>query len=173
MSFIARAGLAGIAALALACAAAAQQKSEEEMFKLMKIEKLGELKLEMTEAQLKQVLPAQPARAREQLWGADGQYHQKWTYAQRGLRLSMVSEKKGAAKTLESIECSARCTLKSTRGVGVGSPLADVQKAYAAEFNKEESKLPGIFVAGTIYGGLIFNFKAGTVSVMYLGAAAE
>jgi len=173
MNRIVRGGLAVVAAIALALPALAQQKSEDELFKLMKSEKIGDLKLEMTEAQVKQLLPAQPARAREQLWGADGQYHQKWTYAPQGLRLSMVSEKKGAAKTLESIECSARCTLKSTRGVGIGSALADVQKAYAAEFNKEESKLPGIFVAGTIYGGLIFNFKAGKVSVMYLGAAAE
>jgi len=167
-----RTAFAGLAALAFAAGAAAQ-KSDEEMFKLMKSEKIGELKLDMTETQLKQALPGQPARGAERLWGADGQYHQKWTYAKQGLKFSMVSEKKGAAKTVESIECAARCTLKSARGIGVGSTLADVQKAYAAEFNKEESKLPGSFVAGTIYGGLIFNLKGGKVTVMYLGAAAE
>lgn len=173
MRSLARAGLAGLAAILFAVAPAAAQKSDEEMFKLMKSEKIGALKLDMTEAQLKQALPGQPARGAERLWGADGQYHQKWTYAKPGLKFSMVSEKKGAAKTVESIECAGRCTLKSTRGIGVGSTVADVQKAYAAEFNKEDSKLPGVFVAGTIYGGLIFNFKAGKVSVMYLGAAAE
>jgi hypothetical protein len=166
---IARPALAGLAVLFFAASAVA----EPDEFKLMKSEKIGELKYDMPEAQVKQAVPGQPARGPDQHWGADGQYHQKWTYAQQGLKLSMVSEKKGGAKTLESIQCSARCTLKSARGIGVGSPLADVQKAYAAEFNKEDSKLPGIFVAGTIYGGLIFNFKAGKVSVMYLGAAAE
>jgi hypothetical protein len=143
------------------------------MFKLMKTEKIGALRLEMKEAQIKQVLPKAPARSAEKLWGADGQYHSKWTYAAQGLTLGMVAEKKGGAKSLESIGCSARCTLKSARGIGIGSTLADVQKVYAAEFNKEESTLPGHFVAGTIYGGLIFNFKAGKVSAMYLGAAAE
>ena len=172
MKMFFRAAFAGLAALAFAAAASAQ-KSDEEMFKLMKSEKIGELKLDMTEAQLKQALPGQPAKAADRLWGADGQYHQKWTYAKQGLRLSMVSEKKGAAKTVESIECSARCTLKSARGIGVGSTLADVQKAYAAEFNKEDSKLPVSFVAGTIYGGVMFSFKGGKVTVMYLGAAAE
>lgn len=159
--------LAGLAAFALAGASAAQDE-----FKLMKSEKVGELKIDMPEAQVKQAVPGPPARAHEQHWGADGRYHQKWTYAPQGLKLSLVSEKKGGAKTLESIECAARSTLKTLRGIVIGSALAEVQKVYAAEYNKEESK-PGVFVAGTIYGGLIFNFKADKVSVMFLGAAAE
>ena len=167
------AALAGFVVLALTGAAAAQEKSQEELFKLMKSEKIGELRIDMTEAQIKQVLPTKPARSREQLWGADGQYHQKWSYAGQGLTLGVVSEKKGGAKTLEMIDCSARCTLKSARGIGIGSTLDDVQKAYGAEFNKEESKLPEMFVAGTIYGGLILKMKAGKVSNIFLGAAAE
>jgi hypothetical protein len=170
---VARAALAGFAALALSGAAAAQGKSQEDLFKLMKTETIGALRIDMTEAQIKQILLAKPTRSREQLWGADGQYHQKWNYAGQGLTLGLVSEKNGGAKTLEMIDCSARCTLKSARGIGIGSTLADVQKAYGAEFNKEESKLPEMFVAGTIYGGLILKMKAGKVSSMFLGAAAE
>lgn len=173
MRFRIAAGLAGLCLFAFTAAAPAQQKSDEEMFKLMKSEKIGELRLGLTEAQVKPILPAKPARGPDQLWGADGKYHQKWTYAREGLRLTMVSEKRGGPKTVEMIDCTARCTLKSTRNTGIGSTLADVQKAYAAEFNKEESELPGTFVAGTIYGGLIFNFKGGKVSQMFLGAAAE
>lgn len=164
--------LAGLALFAFAAPAAAE-RSEDAAFKFMKGEKFGELKLDMTEAEIAKVLPAKPVRSREQLWGADGQYHLKWTYRAQGLTLGMVSEKKGAAKVLESIKCAARCTLKTSRGIGLGSTLADAQKAYAAEFNKEESKA-GVFVAGSIYGGLILNFdKAGKVSAMFLGAAAE
>ena len=174
MHAFARAALAGLAALALAAPAAAEaKKSDEELFKLMKIERIGELRLTMKEAEIKQHLPKAPARSAEKLWGADGQYHSKWTYSAQGLALGMVAEKKGGAKSLESIDCSARCTLKTTRGIGIGSTLADVQKAYAAEFNKEDSELPSVFVAGTIYGGLILKFKAGKVSAMFLGAAAE
>ena len=165
------AALAGLAILA--APSAAQQKSEDAAFKFMKSETIGALKLDMSEAAIAKLLPAKPARSREQLWGADGQYHQKWSYRAQGLTLGMVSEKKGEAKSLESVTCAARCTLKTSRGIGLGSTLADAQKAYAAEFNKEESK-PGVFVAGSIYGGLVLNFdKAGRVSAMFLGAAAE
>jgi hypothetical protein len=166
------AGLAGLALVALALPAAAETKGED-AFKFMHSEKIGELKLDMTEAQIASVLPAKPARTREQLWGADGQYHLKWSYRAQGLTLGMVSEKKGGAKKLESITCDARCTLKTSRGIGLGSTQADAQKAYAAEFNKEDSTKPGVFVAGSIYGGLILNFKAGKVSAIFLGAAAE
>jgi hypothetical protein len=165
--------LAGLAMIAIAAPAPAEQKGEDAAFKFMKSETLGALKLDMTEAEIAKLIPAKPVRSREQLWGADGQYHLKWSYRAQGLTLGMVSEKKGAAKILESITCAARCTLKTSRGIGLGSALADAQKAYAAEFNKEESK-PGVFVAGSIYGGLILNFdKAGKVCAMFLGAAAE
>ena len=167
------AGFAGLAIIALAAPAPAEQKGEDAAFKFMKSEKFGELRLDMTEAEIAKALPAKPVRSREQLWGADGQYHLKWSYRAQGLTLGMVSEKKGATKTLESITCAARCTLKTSRGIGLGSTLADAQKAYAAEFNKEESK-PDVFVAGSVYGGLVLNFdKAGKVSAMFLGAAAE
>jgi hypothetical protein len=174
MRFHLAAGFAGLAIFALAASAAAQQKSEDAAFKFMKGEKFGALKLDMTEAEIAKLLPAKPVRSREQLWGADGQYHLKWSYRAQGLTLGMVSEKKGGTKTLESITCDVRCTLKTARGIGLGSSLADAQKAYAAEFNKEDSTKPGVFVAGSIYGGLVLNFnKAGKVSAMFLGAAAE
>lgn len=174
MRFSVAAGLAGLFALAIVSApASAQQKTEDDTFKLMKSETIGTLRIGMTADQLGQTLKAKPARGADRRWEADGQYHQKWTYARDGLRLTMVSEKKGGPKTVEMIDCMARCTLKSARGIGIGSTLADVQKAYAAEFNKEESKLPGTFVAGSIYGGLILSFKGGKVSQMFLGAAAE
>ena len=166
------AGLAGLALFALAAPTSAETKGED-AFKFMHSEKIGELKLDMTEAEIAKVLPAKPARTRERLWGADNQYHLKWNYNAQGLSLGMVSEKKGGAKKLESITCSARCTLKTSRGIGLGSARADAEKAYAAEFNKEDSTKPDVFVAGSIYGGLILNFKAGKVSAMFLGAAAE
>lgn len=165
---------ASLAALALlASAALAQQKSEDEMFKLIKIEAIGALRIGSTEAEVKRALAAPTRRTREVFQPGDARYIQRWTYAKQGLDLRMGSDRKGAAKAIDAIDCSARCTLKSARGIGVGSTLEEVQKAYAAEFNKDESKLPELFVAGTIYGGLLLKVKAGKVSSMFLGAAAE
>jgi hypothetical protein len=165
------AGLAGL--VLIASAAGAQQKSEDEMFKLMKSEAIGPLRIGSTEAEVRRALAAPTRRTREVFQAADARYVQRWTYAKQGLELRMGSDKKGTAKAIDAIDCSARCSLKSARGIGIGSTLDDAQKAYAAEFNKDESKLPELFVAGTIYGGLLLKFKAGKVSVMYLGAAAE
>ncbi len=167
------AGFAGLCLLAFAWSSFAQQKSDEEMFKLMKTETIGDLRIGTAEADIKRAIAEQPKRTREVFQAADGRYVQRWTFAQQGLELRMGADKKGAPKTIDAIDCKARCALKSSRGIGVGSTLDDVQKAYAAEFNKEESKLPELFVAGTIYGGLLLKFRAGKVSAMFLGAAAE
>ncbi len=167
------AGLAGFCLLAFAGTAPAQQKSDEEMFKLMKSETIGELRIGAPEAEIKRALAEQPKRTREIFQAADGRYVQRWTYAKQGLELRMGADKKGAPKAIDAIDCRAPCALKSSRGIGIGSTLADAQQAYAAEFNKEESKLPELLVAGTIYGGLLLKFKAGKVSAMFLGAAAE
>lgn len=141
-------------------------------FKLMKAETIGALKVGMAEADLRKIIPAQPQRGRDAYRGADGLYQQKWTYPKQGLSLWMVSEKARQPKSIDSITCTAGCTLRTARGIGIGSAEADVQKAYAAEFNKEESKA-GVFVAGSIYGGLIVNTKGGKVTSLFLGAAAE
>jgi hypothetical protein len=167
------AGLAGLCALALSVSASAEQKSDEETFKLMKTETIGALRIGAPEAEVKRAIGAPPARTGEIFQAADARFVQRWSYARQGLTLRMGSDKKGAPKEIDAIDCAARCTLKTTRGIGIGSTLADVQKAYSADFNKEESKLPELFVAGTIYGGLLLKFKGGKVGDMFLGAAAE
>ena len=161
-----------LAALAVAVFAASPAVAQKDNFEFLKKETIGELRMGTTQAEVARLLPGQPQRNRERLEEADGKYRQKWTYARQGIVLSMSSDKKGAPKIVDGITCDARCTLKTSRGIGIGSSLADVQKAYAVEFNKEESKLPGSYVAGSIYGGLILNFKGGKVSAFFLGAAA-
>ena len=49
----------------------------------------------------------------------------------------------------------------------------EVMKAYKSQWNREDSKHFGGVVAGSIYGGVMFNFKNGKVSRIFLGAAAE
>jgi len=41
------------------------------------------------------------------------------------------------------------------------------------DWNREDSARTGSFVAGSIYGGIIFDFQKGKVSQIFLGAAAE
>jgi hypothetical protein len=85
----------------------------------------------------------------------------------------MVSEKRSGTKSVESISLTAPCTMATKRGIRIGSTEQTVRKAYKKDWNREDSICAGEFVGGSIYGGIIFQFKDGKVSRIFLGAAAE
>jgi hypothetical protein len=136
-------------------------------------EPIGKLRLGLSESEVRKAIPCGGKRGPEQLWGADGAYHQKWVYADCGITLSMVSEKKGAPKAIESITVVSPSDLSTQGGIRIGSTEQEVMKAYASHWNKEDSSPSKTFVAGSVYGGLMFDFDAGKVSRIFLGAAAE
>jgi hypothetical protein len=141
-------------------------------FSLLKNERIGNLRIGLSEAKVKQTITCQLKREPEQFWGADGAYHQKWKYVDCGITLGMVSEQKGAPKSIESITLNNPSRLTTKRGIRIGSTEKVVMKAYKTERDRESGK-PGFFVAGSVYGGLIFQFHNGKVSQIFLGAAAE
>jgi len=136
-------------------------------------ERIGTLRIGLSGGDLKKALPCDLKRGSENLWGADGEYHQTWRCAACGLNLGMVSEKRGGTKAIESITLMAPSTFTTKRGIRIGSSEQEVRKAYRALWNHEDSKSSGSFVAGSIYGGMIFYFQDGKVREIFLGAAAE
>jgi hypothetical protein len=141
-------------------------------FILLKTERIGKLQIGLSEQKVKQNINCALKREPEQLWGADGAYHQKWKYVDCGITLGMVSQKKGASKSIESITLNSPSRLSTKRNIQIGSDKKAVMKAYQAEWNRENNR-SDYFVAGSIYGGLIFQFQHGKVSEIFLGAAAE
>jgi hypothetical protein len=146
--------------------------TDKDEFSLLKNERIGNLRIGLSEAKIKQAIDCKPKREPEQFWGADGAYHQKWKYANCGITLGMVSAQKGANKSIESITIFHPSRLSTKRGIRIGSTESAVIKAYQAEADRSSSK-SGTFVAGSVYGGLIFQFQNGKVSQIFLGAAAE
>jgi len=136
-------------------------------------ERIGILRIGLSETDLKKAIDCDQKRGPETLWGADGAYHQTWQCPACGLKLGMVSEKRGGTKSVESITITAPCTLATKRGIRIGSTEQEVKKAYKKDWNKEDSTQSGGFVAGSIYGGIIFELHGGKVSRIFLGAAAE
>jgi hypothetical protein len=136
-------------------------------------ERVGKLQYGLSEGEVKQTIPGKPIRGPEELWGADGEYHQEWKYSAAGISLGMVSEKKGGPKSIERITIISPSKLKTQRGIGIGSTEAEVAKAYGRFRNAEDSEDFGGFIAGSIYGGVMFNFDRGRVSRIFIGAAAE
>ena len=141
-------------------------------FYLLHNESIGGFRIGLSETEFKEITLCPLKRGPEQLWGADGSYHQKWEYSGCGITLGMVSEEKGAPKSIESITVTPPSTLTTKRGIGIGSTEQEVLNGYKQYWNREESG-PGNFVADSIYGGLIFNLEGGRVVRIFLGAAAE
>ena len=136
-------------------------------------EGFGILKIGLTAAQVVKVLGSPESKSKNILWGADGLYHQYWYYPKQGITLDMVSVTGEEKQKVASIKLTSNSTLKTRRGIKIGDSYAKVTQAYYKERDRETSTSSKIFVAGSIYGGLIFSFKNGRVNEIFLGAAAE
>jgi hypothetical protein len=85
----------------------------------------------------------------------------------------MVSDAPAGPQVVASILARPPCTFHTRRGIGIGSSEADVQRAYGGERNAEESRQGSLFVAGSLFGGLTFTLRNGSVAEIFLGAASE
>lgn len=139
----------------------------------LKSEQLGGLKLEMSEKAVLKLLGEPKKKGALVHQEADGMWVQDWSYPAAGLSLTMASEKKAGAKTIAGITASAPCALTTKAGIKIGSPAAEVTKAYKKHLDKENPPTATSIVAGSIYGGVIFTLEKGKVTTIFLGAAAE
>ncbi|HBL60638.1 MAG TPA: hypothetical protein DDZ80_19945 [Cyanobacteria bacterium UBA8803] len=142
-------------------------------FELMKLEGFGELKIGLTAAQVFELLGNPETRGEIRLWGADGLYHQDWYYPQQGITLNMASETPEERQAVVSITLMSPSQLKTRRGIGIVDSYTKVMQAYKEEEDRGMSIPYESFVAGSIYGGLIFSFENGSVNQIFIGAAAE
>lgn len=142
-------------------------------FALLNAEKIGDFKLGLSETELKNKINCPLTMGKEEMWGADGLYHQTWDYPACGLSFGMSSGQAGGSKTVDSITMTAPSTLKTKRGIHIGSTEQAVMKAYGREKDAHASKAHEIFVAGSVYGGVFFDFKHNKVTSIFIGAGAE
>lgn len=136
-------------------------------------ESLGKLTLGQKAEQVTALIGKPDSRGKDTEWAATGEWVQEWRYKAQGLALQMASESKGAAKTVAAITAVPPCKLATARGIQIGSSGAEVTKAYKDVQDNEQSVPGKTFVAGSIYGGVIFTFTGGKVSQIFIGAAAE
>lgn len=139
---------------------------------LLAIESIGTLKIGQSLNEVQAILGGPVSKTSMENWGADGRYYSTYNYA-NGLSINMGSDDSTFNGMLvSSITAGANCTLKTGKGIGMGSTFQETKNAYQGLIDTEASN-DSILVAGSVYGGLIFNFKNGKVSRMFLGAAAE
>ena len=144
--------------------------------RLLAGESLGGIKIDLGEKKLVDLLGQPKTKGKLQFQEAIGEYYQTWRYPAKGLEVTMSSggSDKGAKK-VALFTASSGCSLSTTKGIKVGSSESDARKAYAAFEDKEDASAieKNSFVAGSIYGGIIFTFKDKKVSSIFFGAAAE
>lgn len=147
-----------------------------ETFNLLDNESLGRLRIGLSESQVRTVVQGKPQKGENIFWGANGEYGQQWHYPAQGLTLQMMSSTLDGEKVIGSINIMAPSILKSQLGIEIGSTEANVLKAYGKyrATNTDDFSEPGrVFVAGSIYGGMVFTLYKGKVSEIFLGAASE
>lgn len=151
-----------------------EENSEEGLantgFKLMDRETVGGLKRGMTDKSVVSLLGEAQEKTEILVWGADGLKHQTWKYEAKGIELDLTGEQ--GSQKVNMIHIRRPCELKTSRDIGIGSKKEDVEKKYRSEIGKEYSNETAI-VAGTVYGGIIFEIKDGLVESIFIGAAAE
>ena len=140
---------------------------------ILKGESLGWLKLGLPEAIVIRNLAGAPQKGKDTLWAALGTHVQEWKYPEHGIVLNMESERRGQPKRVLSFKITSPSQLRTQRNIGIGSTEVEVTNAYKAYREAETSAAGKIFVAGSIYGGLIFHFRTGRVESIFVGAAAE
>ncbi|MHC1743227.1 MAG: hypothetical protein AB9873_09385 [Syntrophobacteraceae bacterium] len=137
-------------------------------------ERIGSLRLGLAEKAVHQAVSCKPKKGKEIFEAATGDYVQEWAYPDCGVVLKMSSERKGGRKSVASITVTSPGKLETSRGIRIGSAESEVIEAYG-RFRDPESALEGggELVAGSVYDGMIFEFRDGRVVRIFLGAAAE
>jgi len=138
--------------------------------KLMENESLGALRIGSRSGEVVKAVGEPESKSQTGVSEVDAKPHQQWTYTRQGVVLDMVTE--SGRQEVATITVSSPSTLKTKRGIGIGSPESSVKTAYAAEIDPSSPDAQTV-VAGTVYGGLIFGLENGRVASLVLGAAAE
>lgn len=134
-------------------------------------DKIGDLWLGLVDTKVVEALGQPESKGKNEEWGADGMFHQDWNYNSKGIALNMSGEKSNGLQQVFSITVTGPATLKTPVNIGIGSDINDVKKAYANSM--DPSSTDESIIVGSVYGGIIFNFKNSKVVKIFVGAAAE
>lgn len=162
----------GMMALLLAVLGSVPVVATDE-FALLKAERIGPLRIDLPEGEVERSIACKPRRGPVTRWEADGDYHQEWAYPDCGITLDMGAATPKSRQTIRAITLTRPSPWKTRRGIGIGGTEREAMAAYGRDRSAEDSTPGKIFVAGSVYGGLMLTFKAGRIERIFLGAGAE
>jgi hypothetical protein len=143
----------------------------EKGLNLMKAEKAGELQIGMRYEQVVDYLGGPGEITEPEMSQIDGSLCQSVDYPEKGVHLVFNIES-DSVRRIMNILIIDPCTLKTTKQIGIGSTINDVKNAYSEAVNPELSDSTEI-VAGTSYGGVVFDFRNNKVRTIYIGVTSD
>lgn len=143
----------------------------DEGFRLIEEEKVGEIQKGVDLNKIVEFL-GEPEEISEPVFSeVDGETYQTYAYKSKGIHIVFLI-KSDSTHEVSQYEITEPCILHTSNGIGIGSTYADVQKAYGNLINPQESNNE-IIVAGSVYGGMVFNLENKKVDRIFVGASAE
>lgn len=134
--------------------------------------RLGKLHEGLSFAAVKKLLGKPKTLGKAVLQGATGEYVRDAAWPKRGLTLGLAAGQAKGPWKVASIDARKPCKLKTGRGIALGASRKAVQRAYP-KYDKRQTNAHQ-YIAGSIYGGMIFRFdKQKRVTSIFIGAAAE
>ncbi|MEZ4398405.1 MAG: hypothetical protein R3B06_00195 [Kofleriaceae bacterium] len=140
-------------------------------------ESLGGIALGTDGATVERLLGAPTERGPVEEEGASGEMLSTWTWPAAGVSLDMAMT--GDQAAVHSISITPPSKLTTSRGVGIGTSRAEVERIYAEhlgrgrEPDEPDTTSPEQLIIGSIYGGTFFGFHDGKVDSIFVGAGAE
>lgn len=146
------------------------QKQETGM-ELMDTETIGKLHLGLSYSDVVAILGEAEEVSEAYVSEIDAEKHQTYNYPKKGISLSFILPE-DRKNELTEIEIKAPSDLVTSRKIGIGSAYDETLAAYKnvldVDFTSDDQ-----IVAGSIYGGVVFNFENKKVMRMFIGASAE
>ena len=149
------------------------EEGGDESFGAMTNERIGGLQTTSTETDVVDKLGEPASEEGPEPNEVEGGFDWVWKYPDKGLTLRMSAETRDGGKQITAMTVTGKSALATRFGVTIGSSRADVERAYGpCEYS--EAGGPDSFIAGTVYGGVFFNFgEDGKVETIFVGAGAE
>lgn len=145
----------------------------DDPFEWMTGERIGEFHVGMSEEELRTATSCSFVREAERKCEVTGESIASWRSSDCGVELTMAADEPGGEKHVRDVALTLAGTRHTARGIGVGSREERVAAVYADSIDHESSDPGRTIVAGSVYGGLVFEIEGGVVRRIFLGAAAE
>ena len=136
---------------------------------ILDTEMIGPLKFGLDGVAVEKALGKPHSKTKPIDEAATGEIVSNWTW--KGIDLEMSGEAKTGPWKISFIHIKPGATLATRKGIRIGSTLAEVKKAYPDR--AKDTTDPNQYLVGSVYGGLMFQFKAGKVDDIRMGELAE